>query len=175
MRRFLSNVTLVIADASATDKNGKVLEGLKADDFLLTEDGVPQVVSVCEFQKLDDTLAGSYYVLGYYTSNLKTDGSFRKLKIALKADTTAKLDYRAGYYASNKIGDAFTVDGVTDLDTGTSTTGPSLRYKVDPVYSEQARKAKYSGSVVLGVEVDASGQANERHQSGQKHLGMGLD
>ena len=36
--------------------------------------------------------------MGYYTSNPKADGKFRKIEIACKADTMAKLDYRAGYY-----------------------------------------------------------------------------
>ena len=40
---------------SVTDKDGKLIEGLTADDFTLTEDNVPQTISVFEFQKLDDT------------------------------------------------------------------------------------------------------------------------
>ena len=45
---------LVVQTVAITDKDGKPVEGLKADDFILTEDNVPQTISVFEFQKLDD-------------------------------------------------------------------------------------------------------------------------
>jgi VWFA-related protein len=41
----------------------------------------------------------SYYVIGYYTSNSAQDGKFRRIKISLKPDLSANLDYRQGYYA----------------------------------------------------------------------------
>jgi VWFA-related protein len=41
----------------------------------------------------------SYYVLGYYTGNAAQDGKFRRVKVALKDDSSAELDYRHGYYA----------------------------------------------------------------------------
>src|SRR5213596_3200177 len=41
----------------------------------------------------------SYYVIGYYPSNTNLDGKFRRVKITLKETSTAKLDYRQGYYA----------------------------------------------------------------------------
>src|SRR5262245_41360994 len=46
---------LVIQAVSVTDKDGKVLPGLTAENFTLTEDNVPQTISVFEFQKIDDT------------------------------------------------------------------------------------------------------------------------
>ena len=49
----------------------------------------------------------SYYIIGYYTTNANLDGKFRRIKISLKEDTTAKLDYRVGYYA-NKTFNKFT-------------------------------------------------------------------
>ena len=42
---------------------------------------------------------------------------------------------------------------------GGGVTAPALLYKVEPEYSEEARKAKYQGTVVLYVEVDPSGKA----------------
>ena len=50
---------------------------------------------------------GDYYILGYYTSNAEPNGKFRKVKIAL-ADTSAKLEYRQGYYGP-KVFAKFTV------------------------------------------------------------------
>ena len=46
---------LVVQTVSVTDKEGKPVEGLTVDDFLLTEDNVSQSISVFEFQKLDDS------------------------------------------------------------------------------------------------------------------------
>src|SRR6202034_1899628 len=40
-----------------------------------------------------------YYVIGYYTTNTARNGHFRRVKISLAQDATAKLDYRQGYYA----------------------------------------------------------------------------
>jgi VWFA-related protein len=47
---------MVIETVSVTDKNGKPIEGLKAEDFTVTENGAPQKLQFCEFQKL--TLPG---------------------------------------------------------------------------------------------------------------------
>ena len=46
---------LVIQAVTVTDKDGKTLSGLTAEDFTLTEDNNPQTISVFEFQKIDDT------------------------------------------------------------------------------------------------------------------------
>jgi VWFA-related protein len=51
--KFESTVQLVVVNVSARDKNGKPIEGLKASDFTVTEDGKPQKVSVFEFQRLE--------------------------------------------------------------------------------------------------------------------------
>ena len=56
---------------------------------------------------------------------------------------------------------------------GGGVTAPALVYKVEPEYSEEARKAKYQGTVVLYVEVDPSGKA--RNLRIVKSLGLGLD
>ena len=45
--------------------------------------------------------------------------------------------------------------------------------KVDPDYSEEARKAKYSGSVMLSIVVNTDGRADNIQVV--KSLGMGLD
>ncbi|HVV45936.1 MAG TPA: VWA domain-containing protein [Bryobacteraceae bacterium] len=44
---------------------------------------------------------GSYYILGYYSSNGKLDGKYRTVSVKLnRADVaSAKLDYRHGYFA----------------------------------------------------------------------------
>src|SRR5580693_3097470 len=50
---FTANTTLVIIDVSIKNKAGKVIEDLKKNDFVLTEDGKTQEIAVFDFQKLD--------------------------------------------------------------------------------------------------------------------------
>ena len=65
--------------------------------------------------------------------------------------------------------------GMTNLvyGPGGGVTSPTVRYKIEPEYSEEARKAKYSGTVVLLIEVDAAGRA--RNVKVAKGIGLGLD
>jgi VWFA-related protein len=49
---FTTSANLVIVDVKAKDKNGNVVEGLKAGDFTVLEDGKPQKISVFEFQHI---------------------------------------------------------------------------------------------------------------------------
>jgi protein TonB len=56
---------------------------------------------------------------------------------------------------------------------GGGVTAPALIYKVEPEFSEEARKAKHQGVVVLYVEVDPSGRAQNVRVV--RSLGLGLD
>jgi VWFA-related protein len=56
--KFTADSSLVIADVTVKDpKTGDPIEGLKASDFILLEDGKPQKIQVFEFQKLATTPA----------------------------------------------------------------------------------------------------------------------
>jgi VWFA-related protein len=52
--KFSTSTQLVVEVVSVKDKNGDPIEGLTAKDFVVTENGVPQTISFCEFQKLQD-------------------------------------------------------------------------------------------------------------------------
>jgi TonB family protein len=52
-------------------------------------------------------------------------------------------------------------------------SAPSLLSKVEPEYSEEARKAKHQGMVVLYVEVDPAGRPHNIKVV--RSLGLGLD
>jgi len=56
---------------------------------------------------------------------------------------------------------------------GGNVTAPIPIYKPDPPYSEEARKAKYQGSVIVYIVVDAQGSVAECRVV--KPLGLGLD
>ncbi len=56
---------------------------------------------------------------------------------------------------------------------GGGVSAPSLLSKVEPEYSEEARKAKFQGTVVLSVVVDANG--NPKELKVVRPLGLGLD
>ena len=73
-------------------------------------------------------------------------------------------------------------DGIGDGRTGRPglgsqrirpTTPPRLLYQVEPEFSEEARKAKYQGIVVLSIEVDINGRARDIRVV--RSLGLGLD
>ncbi len=52
---FKANANLVILDVTAKDKGGLAVQGLKADDFTVLEDGKPQKISVFEYQRISST------------------------------------------------------------------------------------------------------------------------
>ena len=63
--------------------------------------------------------------------------------------------------------------GISSTTSGRATTPPKLIYQVEPEFSEQARKAKYQGTVLLTIEVDTAGRATNIHVL--QGLGLGLD
>ncbi len=52
-------------------------------------------------------------------------------------------------------------------------TAPTVLYRVEPEFSEEARKAKYQGTVILTIEVGEDGKA--RRFQVVRGLGLGLD
>lgn len=50
----------------------------------------------------------SYYIVGYYTTNEKLDGKFRRIKITLNNALAANVGFRQGYFAGKVFG-KFTV------------------------------------------------------------------
>ena len=55
--KITADVTLVVETVSLKDKSGNPIEGLKASDFTVTEDGKPQTIKFCEYQKLENEVA----------------------------------------------------------------------------------------------------------------------
>ncbi|HVW09440.1 MAG TPA: TonB family protein [Bryobacteraceae bacterium] len=172
---FVSSTMLVQVDVAVTNRNdGQPLVGLTAGDFEVAEDGKPMSIVNSEFEPvLSQTESNglkvtSYYVLGYYTKNLKSDEAWRSVKVSLK-NSDAKLDYRAGYFGPSTI-PAVTYEPRT-MPAGIAP--PALMSKVEPAYSEQARRAKFSGTVTLDAVVNESGKPEDIRV--RQPLGFGLD
>jgi len=55
--KFETTTQLVVVNVAVKDKSGKPVEGLKASDFTIAEDGKPQKIAVFEFQRLEEPVA----------------------------------------------------------------------------------------------------------------------
>ncbi len=53
-------------------------------------------------EKARDDIA-SYYIIGYYSTNIKMDGKYRRVQVKLNKDIQAKLDYRSGYFGQKEF------------------------------------------------------------------------
>jgi TonB family protein len=173
--RLLASSALVMVDVKVSDRNGIAIEGLSAGDFVVTQDGAPQTISVYEFQKVADPSLSSYYVLGYYTGNSNVEGVFRKIAITLKNNPGAQLDYRSGYYTRSYRTDPFhdVPNGAGGNSVNLGVKPPVLIFKKEPEYADEARRAKYQGSVVFQLDVSTEGQVTNIRVL--RSLGLGLD
>ena len=52
--KFEANSRLVIVNVTVKDRDGKAIENLRKEDFVLLEDGKPQTVSIFELQKIEN-------------------------------------------------------------------------------------------------------------------------
>lgn len=59
---------------------------------------------------------GSYYIIGYYSTNRQRDGRFRRVRVSLAGRSEAKLDYRSGYFAPKDFERFTTVDKERQLE-----------------------------------------------------------
>jgi len=50
---FTSNTQLIVEEISVKDKKGKTIEGLKKEDFIVTEDGKPQAIRFFDFEDIE--------------------------------------------------------------------------------------------------------------------------
>jgi len=114
--------------------------------------------------------------------------AFENLTVAINpdqiGDPLSKIKFGGlGTKDDNGIGDHGGPGGIGDREGGSpgitrgrpghSVTQPQLIFKVEPEFSEEARKAKYSGVVVLQIEVDTNGKA--RAFRVVQSPGLGLD
>jgi hypothetical protein len=95
---------------------------------------------------------GSYYVLGYYTSNPALDGRFRKIKITLNPERDAKLDYRVGYYAGKVFGKFTVADKERQLEDALMLGDPVTELTIAmEINYFQLNRAEYFVPVVVKI------------------------
>jgi TonB family protein len=173
--RFMATSMLVITDVIATDKNGNAIDGLQPEDFRVTEDDAVRRISIFEVQHMAQDGGKSYYILGYYTPNTEP-GHYRRIKVTAKRATEVWIEHRAGYYSRPLIvphqpeGADPPPDSIAPPD---GVVPVQIIQKVEPEYSEAARKAKWQGNVTVYVDIDESGNVTGLRLI--HALGLGLD
>src|ERR1700678_718337 len=93
-----------------------------------------------------------YYVVGYYTTNTARNGHFRRVKISLNQNETAKLDYRQGYYADKEFSKFTTVDKERQLEDALMLEDPvtelSIAMEIDHF---QLNRAEYFVPIIVKI------------------------
>jgi VWFA-related protein len=95
---------------------------------------------------------GSYYIIGYYTTNALQDGKFRRIKISLNGDLEAKLDYRQGYFAGKVFAKFTAADKERQLEDALMLPDPitELTIAMEIDYF-QLNRAEYFVPVVVKI------------------------
>jgi len=97
----------------------------------------------------------SYYILGYYTTNAALDGKFRRIKVSINNNVSAKLDYRSGYFASKEFKKFDSSDRERQLQEALMLGDPmtDLSIALETDYFRQARDRYY---VPISVKMPGS-------------------
>jgi VWFA-related protein len=122
----------------------------------------------------------SYYIIGYYSTDLKMDGKYRRVQVKLNSDIQAKLDYRSGYFGQKTFAKFTATDKENQLQEalllGDPITDLSLSAEID--YFRLARdryfipfSVKIPGSEIAlakskgneQTEFDFIGQVRDEH------------
>ena len=85
-------------------------------------------------EKARDDIA-SYYIVGYYSTDVKMDGKYRRVQVKLNPAMQAKLDYRGGYFGEKEFGKFTATDKENQLQQalmlGDPVTDLSLSAEID--------------------------------------------
>jgi VWFA-related protein len=94
----------------------------------------------------------SYYILGYYTSNAALDGRFRRIKISVNPELSAKLDYREGYYAGKQFAKFTAADKDRQLEDALMLGDPVTELTIAmEINYFQLNRAEYFVPVVVKI------------------------
>ncbi len=94
----------------------------------------------------------SYYIIGYYTTNPARDGRFRRIKITLSANFSAKLDYRQGYFAAKEFSKFTAADKERQLEEALMLPDPMTELTIAmEVDYFQLNRAEYFVPIVVKI------------------------
>jgi VWFA-related protein len=110
---------------------------------------------------------GSYYILGYYSTNAALDGRYRRIQVKLSPKLQAKLDYREGYYAPKEFGKFTSSDKESQLQQALMLGDPmtDLPLALEVNYFRLGR-----GSYFVPVAVKIPGSAIELGKKGANEV-----
>lgn len=101
--------------------------------------------------RAEQTLS-SYYLIGYYTTNKAQNGRFRRIRISLEGNPSAKLTYRQGYYAGKKFKAFTAADRERQLEDALMLPDPITQLTiVMEIDYFQIDKAEYFVPVVVKI------------------------
>jgi VWFA-related protein len=93
-----------------------------------------------------------YYILGYYSTNTAQDGKFRRVRISLRQNLEAKLDYRQGYFAGKVFSKFNSVDKERQLEDALMLEDPitdlTIAMEIDHF---QLNRAEYFVPIVVKI------------------------
>ena len=93
-----------------------------------------------------------YYLLEYYTTNAALDGKFRRVKISVNSDPSAKLDYRQGYYAGKEFGKFTVADKERQLEDALMLEDPITELTIAmEINYFQLNRAEYFVPIVVKI------------------------
>ncbi len=94
----------------------------------------------------------SYYIIGYYTTNLALDGKFRRIKISVKTSTAVDLDYRQEYFAEKEFSKFTAADKERQLEDALMLPDPitELTIAMEIDYF-QLNRAEYFVPIVVKI------------------------
>ncbi len=97
----------------------------------------------------------SYYILGYYSTNTALDGRYRRIKVQINKNLSAKLDYRSGYFASKEFRQFNSTDRERQLQEALMLGDPvtDLTLALEVNYFRQARDRYF---VPVSVKIPGS-------------------
>jgi VWFA-related protein len=109
----------------------------------------------------------SYYIVGYYTSNAAQDGRFRRIKVSVDPNLSAKLDYRQGYYAGKVFSKFTAVDKERQLEEALMLNDPITELTIAmEINYFQLNRAEYFVPIVVkipGRELSLAKQGGAEH------------